>query len=125
MVAEISTQNTGVKYLLCVIDAFTKYAQVKPLTDKKAKTVLQVFIGIVNESKLNQINYLLITVENFTLTLGKWLDDDVLMYSTHNKGRSVVAETFIRTLKDKIRRKKTIYHRKSYLDYLNKLVDKI
>ena len=95
------------------------------MTGKKAKTVLQVFIGIVNESKLNQINYLLITVENFTLTLGKWLDDDILMYSTHNKGRSVVAERFIRTLKDKIRRKKIIYYSKSYLDYLNKLVDKI
>ena len=34
-----------------MIDGFTKYVSVKPLTDKKVKTVLNGFIGIVNESK--------------------------------------------------------------------------
>ena len=34
-----------------VLDVFTKYAWVKPLKDKKAKTVLDGFIEIVNESK--------------------------------------------------------------------------
>ena len=33
----------------------------------------------------------------------KWLkDSDIEMYSIHNKGKSVVAERFIRTLKNKI-----------------------
>ena len=41
---------TVFKYLLCVIDVFTKYAQVKTLKDKKSKTVLSDFIKIVNES---------------------------------------------------------------------------
>ena len=32
----------------------------------------------------------------------KWLqDNDIAMYSTHNEGKFVVAERFIRTLKDK------------------------
>ena len=44
----LSSKNQGVKYLLCGIDVFTKYAWVKPLTDEKAKTVLNGFIGIVN-----------------------------------------------------------------------------
>ena len=43
--------NRGVKYLLSVIDRFTKYAWVKPLRDRKAKTTLHGFIKIVNESK--------------------------------------------------------------------------
>ena len=31
-----------------------------------------------------------------------WLqDNDIEIYSTHNKGKSVVAEIFIRTLKNK------------------------
>ena len=34
-----------------MIDVFTKYAWVKPLKDKKSKTVLHGFIEIVNESK--------------------------------------------------------------------------
>ena len=40
----------NVKYLLCVIDVFTKYAWVKPFKDKKGKTVFNAFIEIVNES---------------------------------------------------------------------------
>ena len=40
-----------VKYLLCILDVFTKYAWIKPLRDKKTKTVLYGFIEIVNESK--------------------------------------------------------------------------
>ena len=33
----------------------------------------------------------------------KWLDNkNILIYSTQNKGKSVVAERFIRTLKSKI-----------------------
>ena len=39
-----------VKYLLCVIDAFIKYACVKLLKDKKGKTVFNAFIEIINES---------------------------------------------------------------------------
>ena len=37
---EIGMENGADKYLLCVIDGFTKYAWVKPLMDKKAKNVL-------------------------------------------------------------------------------------
>ena len=44
------SKNKNVKYLLCVIDNFTKYAWVKPLKDKKGKAVLNTFIKIVNES---------------------------------------------------------------------------
>ena len=48
-----------------------------------------------------------------------WLDDNnVLMYSTHNKAMSVVPERFIRTLKGKIYRLMTANDSKSYLDYL-------
>ena len=46
----LSSKNKNVKYLLCVIDNFTKYAWVKPLKDKKGKTVLNAFIEIVTES---------------------------------------------------------------------------
>ena len=36
----LSSKNKNVKYLVCVIDVFTKLAWVKPLKDKKGKTVL-------------------------------------------------------------------------------------
>ena len=40
----LSSKNQDVKYLLCVIDVFTKYAWVKPLKDDKAKVVLNVLL---------------------------------------------------------------------------------
>ena len=45
-----SSKKKSVKYLLCVIDIFNKYAEVKTLKDKKGKTVLNAFFAIVNES---------------------------------------------------------------------------
>ena len=45
------------------------------------------------------------------------------MYSTHDEGKSVIAERFIKTLKAKIYKKMTANDSKSYLSYLNKLVD--
>ena len=32
----------------------------------------------------------------------EWLDNNILMYSTHNEGKSVIAERLIKTLKSKI-----------------------
>ena len=39
----------------------------------------------------------------------EWLDDnDILMYLTHNEGKLVIAERFIRTLKAKIYKKRQL-----------------
>ena len=44
------------------------------------------------------------------------------MYFTHNAGKSVIAERFIKTIKTKIYKKMEANDTKSYLPYLNKLV---
>ena len=38
-IGSLSSFNCGVKYILCMIDFFTKYIWVKPLKDKKSKRV--------------------------------------------------------------------------------------
>ena len=50
-------------------------------------------------------------------------NNNILMYSTNNDGKSVIAERFIKTLKTRIYKKKTANDSKSYLSYLNKSVD--
>ena len=45
------------------------------------------------------------------------------MYSTHNEAKSIVANRLIKTLKSKIYKKMKSNDNKSYLSYLNKLVD--
>ena len=53
----------------------------------------------------------------------EWLkNNDILMYSTHSEGRSVIAERFIKTLKAKIYKKMTANDSRSYLFYLDKKV---
>ena len=46
------------------------------------------------------------------------------MYSTHNKGRSVVAERFIKTLKNKIYKHMTTVGKNLYFNVLDDIVDK-
>ena len=40
----LSLKNKTVKYLLCVLDVFTKYAWVKPLKDKKVEQFLMLLL---------------------------------------------------------------------------------
>ena len=67
----LSSKNRNIKCSLCVIDVFTKYAWVKPLKDRKGKTVLNAFIEIVINLIVNQINCGLIKEEKFTINLCK------------------------------------------------------
>ena len=54
----------------------------------------------------------------------EWLDNNnILMYSTYNEGKSVIAERFIKSIKAKNCKKVTAHDSKSYFSYLNKLVD--
>ena len=70
---------------------------------------------------INQINYGMIKEENFAIKLmQELLDNNILMYSRHNEGMSVVAERFIKTLQAKIYKKITTDNSKSCLPYLNK-----
>ena len=46
----ISKFNKGFRFLLCVIDIFSKYAWVVSLTDKKGVTITNAFQKILNDS---------------------------------------------------------------------------
>ena len=53
----------------------------------------------------------------------KWLqDNDIVMYSTNNEGKSVIPERFIRTLKNKIYKYMTETSKNVYIDKLNDIV---
>ena len=54
----------------------------------------------------------------------EWFENnDILMYSTHNEGNSIIAERLIKRWKSKINKRMTANYSKYYLTYLNKLVD--
>ena len=100
----LSRKNKGIKYLLCAIDLFSKYAFVVPLKDKKGISINNAFKKIIKQSrkKTNKI-WVDERSEFYNRDFKKWLsDNDTVMYSTFNESKSVVAERFIRTLKNKL-----------------------
>ena len=120
----LSKFNKGIKYLLCVIDLFSKYAFVVPLKDKKGISIVNVFQSILNKSK-RKPNKIWVDKgsEFYNASFKKWLQD-IVMYSTNKEGKSVVAERFIRTLKSKIYKYMTSISKNVYIDKLNAIVNK-
>ena len=123
----LSRYHKGIRFLLCVIDIFSKYAWVVPLKDKKDLSVVKSFQSILKQSnsrrKPNKI-WVYKSSEFYNASFKKWLqDNDIVMYSTHNEGKSVVAERFIRTLKSKIYKYMTSISKNVYIDKLDDIVD--
>ena len=84
--------NKGISFLLCVIDIFSKHTRVVPLKDKKVVSIVNAFQKIWLDKGSAFYNS----------SFKKWLKgNDIEMYSTYDKGKSVVAERFIKTLKTK------------------------
>ena len=44
----ISKFDKGIRFLLCVVDIFSKYSLVVPLKDKKSVTIVNSFQNILN-----------------------------------------------------------------------------
>ena len=125
----LSKFNKGIKYLLCIFDLFSyffKYAFVVPLKDKKGISVVNAFQSILTKTK-RKPNKIWVDKSSkfYNASFKKWLqDNDIIMYSTNNEGKSVVAERFIRTLKSKIYKYMTSISKNVYIDKLNAIVNK-
>ena len=54
-----------------------------------------------------------------------WLEkNDIEMFSTDNEGKSIIIETFITTLKNKIYKYMTSISKRVYIDKLDDIVNK-
>ena len=122
----LSKFDKGFRVLLCVIDIFSKYTWIVPLTDKKGISIVNAFQIILKESK-RKPNKIWVDKgsEFYNSSFKKWLrDNDIEMYSTNNEGKSVVAERFIRTLKNKIYTYMISISKNVYIDKLDDIVKK-
>ena len=121
----LSKFNNGFRFLLCVIDIFSKYAWVISLKDKKGISTVNAFQKILDDSK-RKPNKIWVNKgsEFYNNSFKRWLkDNDIVMYSTNNEGKSVVAERFIRTLKNKIYKYMTSISKNVYIDKLDDIVN--
>ena len=122
----LSNFNKVFKYLLCAIDLFSKYTWVIPIKDKKGTSIVNAFKKIISEGqrKPNKI-----WVDQGSKFYNQSFKDflkinNIEMYSTYNEGKSVAAERFVRTLKNKILKHMTTISKNVYIDVLNDIVNK-
>ena len=121
----LSRKNKDIKYLLCAIDLYSKYAFVIPLKDKKGISIVNAFNKIIKQSNRKPNKIWVDQGGEFYNVFEKWLsDNDINMYSTYNEGKSVVAERFIRTLKNKLYKHMEATGKNVYYDVLDDVVNK-
>ena len=121
----ISKFNKGFRFLVCVIDIYSKYAWVVPLNNKKGVSIINAFQSILKKSnrKPNKI-WVDKGSEIYNRSMKSWVEkNDIEMYSTHNEGKSVVAERFIRTIKSKIYKHMTSISKNVYINKLDDIVN--
>ena len=109
--------NRGVKYLLAVIDVFSKYGWLIPLKDKTGKSVASALETIFEERKPEKM-----WVNKGKEFYNKDVKDLIELYSTENEEKSSVVERWIRTMKEKMWKYFTANSTNVYLNQLSDLV---
>ena len=98
----LSKYNNGIRYLLCTTDLFSKYAWVVPLNNRTEIAIVNAFQRIISKGHKSNKIWVDQRGEFYNYLFKSFLKNNKIeMYSTCNEGRSIVAERFIRTLKNK------------------------
>jgi len=124
-ISQFSTQNDGVRYLLNCIDIFTRYAFVRPLKDKTAKTVLDAFKSILVEAGEKPLILVMDKGTEFTNRLFKAFCDEqkIKLFNPQASIHAAFVERFNRTLQMLIYKYMTERETNRYIDVLQSLVE--
>jgi len=114
--------NRGVRYLLTIIDVFSKYGWMLPLKDKTGKSVADTFKEIFKKSKQKPENLWTDKGREFYKKHVKELG--VEHYSTENEEKSSVAERWNHTMKEKMFKYFTANNTNKYIDVLDDFVER-
>ena len=115
-----SRLNRGVKYLLTVIDVFSKYGWMLPLQDKTGVSVANALKEIFKQRKPEKL-----WTDKGKAFYNKHVNElGVELYSTENEEKSSVAERWNRTMKEKMFKYFTANNTNKYIDVLDDFVDK-
>ena len=99
----LSRYNKRIKCLLCAIVLFSKYVWVIPVKDKKGASIVNAFKKIMSEGRKPNKVWVDQGSEFYNKSFTDFLKiNNIDTYSTYNERKSVIAERFIRTLKNKI-----------------------
>jgi hypothetical protein len=119
---EWSKENDGYKYMLNVVDVFSRYAWSIPLKTKNATEVVKAFEEIKRKPKKIWVDR---GGEFYNKQMDAYLKKhDIIRYSTYSESKSVIVERFNRTLKTWMWRRFTEEQTRRWLDMLPELLKK-
>jgi hypothetical protein len=120
-----SVMNDDMKWMLTVIDIYSRYSWAIAMKSKSAGDVLQAFKHIVDDShRMPQKIWVDEGLEFYNTKMTKYLNDNrIIRYSTQGDGKSVMVERFNRTLKSKMWRKFTETQTNRWVDMLPILME--
>ena len=120
-----SKWNKGMKYLLMVIDVFSKYGWIKPLKDKKTESVSLAFDLIYKKSKRKPE---MLWTDKGSEFISKHFKEflkknSIKLYHTENEEKSSIVERWNKTMKNKMWKMFSANNNTVYWDKLEELVD--
>jgi len=123
-VGQFSNKNDGIRYLLNCIDIFTRYAFVRPVKDKSAKTILVAFQSILQEA---QTKPLMVVMDKGTEFMNQQFktfceSQNIKLVNPQASVHAAFIERFNRTLQMIIYKYMTENETNRYVDVLQDLV---
>ena len=119
-----SRSNKGYKYLLTVIDVYSKYGWIVPLKTKTGQEVAQAFRKLFHNGYPSRL-WTDKGTEFYNQQLKSVLEaNNVMLYSTENEEKSSVVERWNRTMKNIMWKYSTAINTQKYIDVLPSMVDK-
>ena len=117
--------NKRFRFLLCVIDIFSKYAENVHLKNRKCTTITNAFQKILGECNLKHKKiWVDKDSESYNRSIKSWFQDNATeMPSTLNDEKSAVAENVVRNIKNKIYKCMTSISKKLYINKLVNIVN--
>ena len=109
-----SEDNNGIKYLLTVIDIFSKFVWIIPIKRKTGQEVANAFSRILKERRPSKM-----WVDKGLEFYSKDVQKLVELYSTENEEKSCVIERFNRTIKEKMVKYFSANNTRKFVDVLD------
>ena len=118
-----SDWNKGIKYLLMVIDVFSKFGWIEPLQNKKGETVAAAFEKIFKFGRQPRLLWTDKGKEFYNKNVNQLLSrKNIKLYSTENEEKSSIAERFNRTIKQQMWKMFSANNNTIYFDKIDELL---
>ena len=124
-IQKFSKWNKGIKYLLMVIDVFSKCVWIKLLKDKKTESVSTAFDEIFKKSKRKPT---MLRTDKGSEFISKHFEEflkknKIKLYHTENEEKSSIVERWNKTMKNRMWKMFSANNSTVFWDKLDKLVD--